>query len=254
MKIARFSHEGGIAFGIVDGGDLVVLKGDPMFAGYDTTGERVALTDAKLLAPVIPRSKVIAMGNAFHAGADAKAAAEPREPTFILKPNTAVVGPDDPIVLPPQSDDVTAEGELTIVIGRIAKNVSVNDAPGVIFGYTIANDVTAADLMERDGQWARAKSFDSFCPVGPVIETDLDAATATIEGRINGVAFQGGSMDLAVHSIAEIVAFVSSAFTLLPGDLILTGAPDGPGAIVAGDSVAIGIPGIGVLSNPVRRA
>ena len=258
MKIARFSHEGGIAFGIVDGGDLVVLKGDPMFAGYDTTGERVALTDAKLLAPVIPRSKVIAMGNAFRADSDAdtdtKSAAEPREPTFILKPNTAVVGPDDPIALPPQSDDVTAEGELAIVIGRIAKNVSVNEAPGVIFGYTIANDVTAADLMERDGQWARAKGFDSFCPVGPVIETDLDAAAATIEGRINGVAFQGGSMGLAVHSIAEIVAFVSSAFTLLPGDLILTGAPDRPGSIVAGDTVAIGIPGIGVLSNPVRRA
>jgi 2-keto-4-pentenoate hydratase/2-oxohepta-3-ene-1,7-dioic acid hydratase in catechol pathway len=254
MKIARFSHGGAIAFGIVDGKELVVLKGDPMFAGYDTTGERVALTDATLLAPVIPRSKVIGMGNAFHSSAEAKAAAEPREPMFFLKPNTAVVGPDDPIVLPPQSNDVVAEGELAIVIGRIAKNVSVDDAAGVIFGYTIANDVTANDLKERDGQWARAKSFDSFCPVGPVIETDFDAAGATIEGRANGKAFQSGSMELAVHSIAEIVSFVSSVFTLLPGDLILTGAPDRAGAIVAGDTVAIKIPGIGVLSNPVRRA
>jgi 2-keto-4-pentenoate hydratase/2-oxohepta-3-ene-1,7-dioic acid hydratase in catechol pathway len=254
MKIARFSHEGMISFGIIDDDELVVLKGDPMFAGYDPTGQRVELRDVKLLAPVIPRSKLVGMAYSYFASADEKAAAVPTEPLFFLKPNTAVVGPGDPIVLPAQSQDVRVEGELALVIGKIAKNVSVEDAEGVIFGYTIANDVTARDLRERDGHLTRAKSFDSFCPLGPVIDTEFDWTGLSIESRINGDTFQEGNATLLKHTVAETVSFLSSVFTLLPGDVILTGAPDRSGSVVDGDSVQIEIPGIGVLTNPVRRA
>lgn len=254
MKIARFSREGTIAFGIVDDDELVVLKGDPMFAGYEPTGERIGLHGVKLLAPVIPRSKVVVIGNAYFASAEEKDAAQPCDPIFYLKPNTAVVGPGDPIVLPSQSDDVIVEGELAVVIGKIAKNVSVDDAGDVIFGYTIANDVTARDLQHRDGQSARAKGFDSFCPLGPVIDTEFDVAAAVIHARINSEKFQKWGTKLMVHSVEEIVSFVSGVFTLLPGDVILTGAPNRASSVVDGDSVQIEIPGIGVLTNPVRRA
>jgi len=258
MKIARFSHDGGIAFGVVDDDELVVLGGDPMFAGFEPTGERVALHDVKLLAPVIPRSKVVVMGDAYFAGPEDKAASPPREPAFTLKPNTTVIGPGDAIVLPAQSDDVTVEGALTIVIGTIAKNLTVDNAADAVFGFTIANDVTARDLERRDGHGSRAKAFDSFCPLGPVIDTDFDAAAAVVRGRINTGEFQSADTALSRHTIAEIVSFASSVFTLLPGDLILAGAPGRggdavDGVIVDGDTVQIEIPGIGILSNPVRR-
>ena len=254
MKIARFSVDGLIAFGIIDDDEIVVLKGDPMFAGYDTTGQRVALRDVKLLAPVIPRSKIVGMAWSYFADEAERASAEPGEPKFFLKPNTSVVGPGDAIVLPVSSGDVHVEGELAIVIGKIARNVSVADAEDAIFGYTIANDVTARDLAERDGHLTRAKSFDSFCPLGPVIDTEYDWTAFSVESRINGTVFQKGSASLLKHTVAEMVSFVSSVFTLLPGDVILTGAPDRSASVVHGDAVQIEIPGIGVLSNPVHRA
>ncbi|MBC7443142.1 MAG: fumarylacetoacetate hydrolase family protein [Ramlibacter sp.] len=254
MKIARFSHDGLISFGIIDDDELVVLKGDPMFAGYDPTGQRVPVRDVKLLAPVIPRSKVVGMAWSYFADADEQSTAVVSEPRFFLKPNTAVVGPGDPIVLPAASQDVRVEGELAIVIGKITKNVSVLDAEDAIFGYTVANDVTAVDLRERDGHLTRAKSFDSFCPLGPVIDTEFDWTGLSIESRINGETFQAGTAELLKHTVAEMISFVSGVFTLLPGDVILTGAPGRARAVADGDTVQIEIPGIGVLSNPVRRA
>lgn len=254
MKIARFSAEGLIAFGIIDDDEIVVLKGDPMFAGYDTTGQRVALRDVKLLAPVIPRSKVVGMAWSYFADEAEQSAAEPGEPRFFLKPNTSVVGPGDVIVLPAASENVHVEGELAIVIGKIARNVPVIDAEDAIFGYTIANDVTARDLQERDGHLTRAKSFDSFCPLGPVIDTEYDWTTLTVESRLNGEVFQRGNAILLKHTVAEMVSFVSSVCTLLPGDVILTGAPGRSAAVSHGDAVQIEIAGIGVLANPVRRA
>jgi 2-keto-4-pentenoate hydratase/2-oxohepta-3-ene-1,7-dioic acid hydratase in catechol pathway len=253
MKIARFSHEGAIAFGIVDDEDLVVLKGDPMFAGFEPTGQRVPLAAAKLLAPVIPRSKVVAVGKNYREHASEMGGEAPAEPLLFLKPNTAVIGPDDAIVLPPQSSRVEHEGELAVVIGRIAKNVDAADADRVVFGYTVANDVTARDLQASDGQWARAKGFDTFCPLGPVIETELDFTGASIVTRVNGQERQAGSLDDMVHSVADIIAYASSVWTLLPGDVILTGTPAGVGPIVDGDVVEIEISGLGTLSNPVRR-
>jgi 2-keto-4-pentenoate hydratase/2-oxohepta-3-ene-1,7-dioic acid hydratase in catechol pathway len=257
VKIARFSHAGTIAFGIIDDDELVVLTGDPMFAGYNPTGQRLPLVDVALLAPVIPRSKVVGLAGAYFADAVEKAAAQDGgavEPRFFLKPNTTVVGPNDPIVLPAQSDDVRVEGELAIVIGRVAKNLSVADAAGAIFGYTIANDVTAVDVQALEGDGARAKSFDSFCPLGPVIDTEFDPESAHINGRVNETVFENSDVSLLAFSMAEIVASVSSAFTLLPGDVILTGSPSAAQRVTHGDSVSIEIPGLGVLTNPVRSA
>jgi len=255
VKIARFSHAGTIAFGIIDDDELVVLTGDPMFAGYNPTGARLPLVDVALLAPVIPRSKVIGLAGAYYAdAAERDAAAEDAEPRFFLKPNTTVVGPNDPIVLPAASDDVRVEGELAIVIGRVAKNLSVADAPGAIFGYTIANDVTAVDLSESSGHGARAKGFDSFCPLGPVIDTEFDPTDARVLGRVNDTEFQNGEVSLLAFSMAEIVSFLSHSFTLLPGDVILTGSSSAARQVTDGDTASIEIPGLGVLTNPVRRA
>jgi len=256
MKIARFSHGDTIAFGIVDEeeDELVVLKADPMFAGFDPTGERVPLADAKLLAPVIPRSKVVAVGKNYRDHAEEMGGEAPAEPLLFLKPNTSVIGPGDAIVLPPQSRQVEHEGELAVVIGRIAKNVPAADAAGVVFGYTIANDVTARDLQRRDGQWTRSKSFDTFCPLGPVIDTELDLEDGTIETVVDGERRQHGRLGDMVHSVAEIIAYASSVFTLLPGDVILTGTPAGVGPLVDGDTVEVTVSGLGTLSNPVRAA
>jgi 2-keto-4-pentenoate hydratase/2-oxohepta-3-ene-1,7-dioic acid hydratase in catechol pathway len=256
MKVARFSHGESISFGIVDEEEheLIVLKADPMFAGYDPTGERVPLADAKLLAPVIPRSKVVAVGKNYREHAAEMGGEAPAEPLLFLKPNTSVIGPGDAIVLPPESAQVEFEGELAVVIGRIARRVSEADAASVIFGYTIANDVTARDLQRSDGQWTRAKGFDTFCPLGPVIDTELDLERGTIETSVNGDRRQEGRLADMVHSIPAIVAYASNVFTLLPGDVILTGTPAGVGPIVAGDTVEVSVSGLGTLANPVRSA
>ena len=256
MKVARFAHGESISFGIVDEEEheLVVLKSDPLFAGFDTTGERVPLGEARLLAPVIPRSKVVAVGKNYREHAEEMGGEAPAEPLLFLKPNTSVIGPGDAIVLPPESAQVEHEGELAVVIGRVARRVSEADAASVIFGYTIANDVTARDLQRRDGQWTRAKGFDTFCPLGPVIDTDLDLEHGTIETVVDGERRQHGRLADMVHSIPAIIAYASSVFTLLPGDVILTGTPAGVGPLVDGDTVEITVSGLGTLSNPVRAA
>ncbi|MCW2164792.1 2-keto-4-pentenoate hydratase/2-oxohepta-3-ene-1,7-dioic acid hydratase (catechol pathway) [Microbacterium hydrothermale] len=255
MKIARFSHQDALRYGIVDDDHLVVLEGDPMFAGFDTTGERIPLADAALLAPVIPRSKVVCIGKNYHDHAAEMGGEAPEEPLMFLKPNTSVIGPNDVIVRPTRlSAQTDYEGELAVVIGRIAKNVPAERAGEYIFGYTVANDVTARDLQRTDGQWSRAKGFDTFCPVGPVIETDLDVASARIVTRVNGEVRQDGPVSDMIHDIPTLVAYASAVFTLLPGDLILTGTPAGIGSFSAGDVVEVEIDGIGVLRNTARDA
>ncbi|MFH8250260.1 fumarylacetoacetate hydrolase family protein [Microbacterium sp. B2969] len=255
MRIARFSHQDAIRFGIVDEGELVVLAGDPMFAGFDTTGERVPLRDVALLAPVIPRSKVVCIGRNYREHAAELGNEVPAAPMLFFKPNTAVVGPGDAVVLPKHSDFISFEGELAAVIGRIAKNVSASDALDYVFGYTIANDLTARDWQKTDGQWARAKGFDTSCPLGPAIETEFDpAGPATLTTLLNGEVRQQGPITDMIFSLAEIIEFASAAFTLLPGDVILTGTPAGVGQIVAGDTVEVEISGLGILRNTARAA
>jgi 2-keto-4-pentenoate hydratase/2-oxohepta-3-ene-1,7-dioic acid hydratase in catechol pathway len=254
VKIARFSHHDSIRFGIVDDTDLVVLSGDPLFAGLETTGERVPLSQAALLAPVIPRSKIVCVGRNYHDHAAEFGNEAPTEPMLFLKPNTAVIGPGDAIVRPPQSQRTDFEGELAVVIGRVGKNVPVERALDHVFGYTIANDVTARDLQRSDGQWARAKGFDTFCPLGPAIETEFDLVGARLTSRLNGTITQDAPLTDMVHSVADIIAYASAAFTLLPGDVILTGTPAGVGPFEAGDQIEIEITGLGTLRNSVRNA
>ncbi|MFJ3392075.1 fumarylacetoacetate hydrolase family protein [Leifsonia aquatica] len=252
MKIARFSHDGAIDYGIVDEDALVVLAGDPLFTGFDTTGERVPLGKVgALLAPVIPRSKVVAVGKNYREHAAEMGGEAPEEPLLFLKPNTSVIGLGDAILLPPQSSQVEYEGELAVVIGKIARNVPEGKAHEHIFGYTVANDVTARDLQKKDGQWTRAKGFDTFCPLGPVIETELDPE-AFLRTRVNGELKQEARLSEMVHDIPSIIAYASSVFTLLPGDVILTGTPAGVGPLVAGDTVEVEVEGVGSLVNPVR--
>jgi len=249
VKIARFSSGGDPRFGIVDGDEIVVLTGDPMFSGFDTTEERVPIAGLRLLAPVIPRSKVICVEGNYPADPDEDTDAPPR---LFLKPNTSVVGPGDAILLPGDAGTVAHEGELVVVIGRIAKQVPAADAADYIFGYTVGNDVTAVDLMAEDGQQARAKGYDTFAPIGPVIETELDAQNVTITTRVDGETRISGSTSGMKHTVAELVSFASGVYTLLPGDIIMTGSPAGDGTIRPGQFVEVGVAGIGTLGNPTR--
>ena len=251
MRIARFSLNGEPKFGIVDGPELVVLNGHPLVAGYDTTGERVPIKEVKLLAPTIP-SKVVCVGlNYADHVAEIKDASAAAEPTLFLKPSSSIAGPGDAIVLPAQSEKVDLEVELTIVMGQIAKNVSEKDALNYVWGFTIANDVTARDLQHSDQQWARSKSFDSFCPIGPWIETEFVPDGQELSSRINGETKQASTIDHMLHNVPKLISYISHNMTLLPGDVILTGTPAGITQIVSGDIVECEIEGIGTLVNPV---
>ena len=252
MKIARFSTPGeDPRYGILDEQAIVVLAGDPLFQGFEPTGERVDRRSATLLAPVIPRSKVVGVGLNYSDHVAEMDEQSTDDPVVFLKPNTAVVGPGDPIRLPRDVGRVDFEGELAVVIGSVAKNVRREDFADVILGYTIANDVTARDLQARDGQWTRAKGFDTFCPLGPVIETDLDPSDVRLETRVDGELRQAASTSEMVHDIPTLIEFVSSIWTLLPGDVILTGTPAGVGEINDGEVVEVTVSGIGSLTNPV---
>jgi 2-keto-4-pentenoate hydratase/2-oxohepta-3-ene-1,7-dioic acid hydratase in catechol pathway len=205
----------------------------------------------KLLAPVVP-SKIVCIGKNYAAHAAEIGEEVPDEPLIFLKPSTSIVGPGEAIVLPWQSEHVDLECELTIVIGKITKNIEQEDVDAHIWGYTIANDVTARDLQFEDGQWARSKGFDTFCPLGPWIETDFDVESATLESRINGEVIQHADTTDMVFNVREIVSHVSKNMTLLPGDIILTGSPAGITPIKNGDVIECEIEGIGTLINPVQ--
>ena len=250
MKVARFSNGAEPRFGIVDGPELVVLKGHPLVAGYQTTGERVPLKEVKLLAPTIP-SKIICIGKNFadHAAEIGEEVTE--EPLIFFKPSSAIIGHGDAIVIPPQSKQVELEAELCLVIGKLAKNVSVDKAMEYLWGVTIANDVTARDLQFGDGQWARSKGFDTFCPLGPWVETEFLPDGQVIESRVNGEVRQNVAITEMVHNIPTIISYVSKNMSLLPGDIILTGSPAGISVIKSGDMIECEIEGIGILATPV---
>ena len=250
MKVARFSNGAEPRFGIVDGPELVVLKGHPLVAGYQTTGERIPLKELKLLAPTIP-SKIVCIGKNFadHAAEIGEEITD--EPLIFFKPSSSIIGHGDAIVIPPQSKQVELEAELCLVIGKLAKNVSEDKALDYLWGVTIANDVTARDLQFGDGQWARSKGFDTFCPLGPWVETEFVPDGQIIESRINGEVRQNVAISEMVHKIPAIISYVSRNMSLLPGDIILTGSPAGISVINSGDLIECEIEGIGILSNPV---
>ncbi len=258
MRIARFSTDDEPRFGLIgddDGREVVaVLAGDPLYVGFNLTGEKLPLDEVRLLAPVIPRSKVVGIGRNYADHAAELAHEVPTEPLVFLKPNTSVVGPDDAVVHPTQTQEMHYEGELAVVIGRICRDVAVEDVPKVVHGYTVANDVTARDLQVSDGQWVRAKGFDTFCPLGPWIETDLDVSDLRVRTVVGDDVRQDGRTSQMVFDVPTIVAYVTSFMTLLPGDVILTGTPAGVGPLHPGDLVSVTIEGIGTLSNRVVAA
>lgn len=255
MRIARFTTGDDPTYGLVDGAGekIAEITGDPLYTRIELTGRTYAVDDVRLLAPVIPRSKVIGIGKNYHDHAKEMGGEAPAEPLMFLIPNTAVVGPGDPVVMPSQSSNVHYEGELAVVIGRMCKDVEPEDALKVVFGYTCANDVTARDLQKSDGQWSRAKGFDTFCPLGPWIETDLDPMDQPLVTRLDGEIVQDGHTSDMVHGVAELISHASKAFTLLPGDVILTGTPAGVGPVEVGQRVDVEIGDIGLLSNPFVR-
>ena len=254
MRIARYTKDGEVAFGVIEGarGEEVVARidGHP-FGTIRFTGERHPLTDVRLVAPLLP-TKIIAIGRNYAAHAAELGNEVPEEPLMFLKPSSSVIGPGEGIVYPAKlSERVDYEGELAVVIGRLCRDVPAERANEVIFGYTCANDVTARDLQNKDGQWTRAKGFDTFCPLGPWIQTELDPSDLAITTSVNGELRQSARTSQLIHDIPKLIAHVSAVMTLIPGDVILTGTPEGVGPLQVGDEVSVGIEGIGTLTNRV---
>ncbi|WP_343571429.1 fumarylacetoacetate hydrolase family protein [Mycobacterium sp.] len=256
MRLGRIASPDGVAFVSIEGesDDMTVREiAEHPFGTPTFTGRCWPLADVRLLAPILA-SKVVCIGKNYAdhiAEMGGSTGPAPADPVIFLKPNTAIIGPNVPIRLPAGASPVHFEGELAAVISRPCKDVTADRAGQSILGYTIANDVSARDQQKSDGQWTRAKSHDTFCPVGPWIETEVDPADLELRTTVNGQVKQDSRTSLMIHDIGAIVEWISGVMTLLPGDLILTGTPAGVGPIVAGDIVDITISGIGTLSNPV---
>lgn len=258
MRIIRFSapEKLGVGtdplFGVLNDQDaILVLRGDPIYSGIVPAEKSLKLSDVKLLAPVIPRSKVVCIGKNYADHAAEMDSEVPSEPIIFIKPNTSVIGPNELIIWPRMSERVDYEAELAIVIGRICKEVPASKAKDVIYGYTLANDVTARDLQKKDGQWSRAKGFDTFCPLGPWIETEFIPGDQKITSTLNGEVKQSSMLSEMIFKVPQIVEFVTNVMTLLPGDVILTGTPAGIGPMPSGASITVAIDGLGVLTNKV---
>lgn len=259
MRLGRIASPDGVAFVSIDGSPedpaaVVREIAEHPFGNPTYTGRQWPLADVRLLAPILA-SKVVCIGKnyAAHIAEMGGAAAEFADPIIFMKPNTAIIGPNIPIHLPADAHPVHFEGELAAVIGRPCKDVPASKVAENILGYTIANDVSARDQQKKDGQWTRAKGHDTFCPVGPWIATDLDPADLAIRTEVNGDVKQDSRTSDMIHDVGAVVEWISAVMTLLPGDLILTGTPDGVGPLEHGDTVSITIEGIGTLTNPVVR-
>lgn len=256
MRIARYVVDSDPIYGVVDdaGDQITPIKGDPFFNGVEQAGAPHPLEDVRLLSPIIPRSKIVGIGGNYAEHIVQMGQEIRHAPLMFLKPNTAVVGPEDPVTLPEFSEEVSYEAELCVVMGRICKDVPTERVDEVIFGYTCGNDLTARDAQRTDKQWARAKGFDGAAPLGPWIETKLDPESLTIRGRLNGTVVQEASTEQMIWGVRALVSYVSQAFTLLPGDVIMTGTPAGVGTLAAGDRFEVEVEGIGTLASTFREA
>jgi 2-keto-4-pentenoate hydratase/2-oxohepta-3-ene-1,7-dioic acid hydratase in catechol pathway len=250
MKIVRVRLAADeIAYGAVEPEGIRVHRGSP-FVAWEPTETLVPFERAHLLAPVFP-TKVVGVGRNYAEHAAERGVGVPSEPVIFLKPATAVVGPGASVALPPEAEDVHHEAELAAVVGRVAHRIAAEDAGDFILGYTAANDVTARDLQRRDEQWTRGKGFDTFCPLGPAIETEVDPSGLSISCTVNGEIRQKGSTADMIFGVAELFSFITRVMTLLPGDVILTGTPAGTAPVRPGDRMEVEIERIGVLRNPV---
>ena len=257
MRIARFAKGDGVAYGVVEGEaaqTIAELYGHPFGidpSGVRLTGQRYPLAEVRLLAPVLP-SKVVAVGKNYAEHVREMGSELPAEPVLFLKPSTSVTGPGDRIAYPVKlTDRVDYEGELAVIIGRLCRDVPKERAYDVIFGYTCANDVTARDLQLRDGQWTRAKGFDTFCPLGPWMETATDPSDLGITTTVNGEVRQHARTRELLWDVPSLIEYVSAVMTLLPGDVLLTGTPEGVGPLTDGDEVSVTVESIGTLTNKV---
>jgi len=251
MKVVRYTIGRKTAYGILDGDIIHGLTGTP-YRRIVKTGHTHRISDVKLLAPCTP-SKIVALGVNYRSHGEEMSHRIPTEPLIFIKPSTSVIGPEASINYPPSSQRVDYEGELGAVIGKRTRPVSTQEAREYIFGYTCVNDVTARDIQARDKQWTRSKGFDTFCPIGPCIETELDPRNLTLETRLNGEPKQHTSTADLIFPVYELVSFISHVMTLLPGDVIATGTTSGIGPMQPGDTVEVEIEGIGILRNHVAK-
>ncbi|UCC45539.1 MAG: fumarylacetoacetate hydrolase family protein [Candidatus Zixiibacteriota bacterium] len=239
------------AYGVLEGDQVTKLSGPP-WTGVEPEGNPLPFNPQALVAPVEP-SKIVCVGLNYRAHVTASQSADkpPEYPLLFLKPPSSIIGPGDDIVHPDVSERVDYEAELGVIIGKQAKDVDVQDAEQHIFGFTCVNDVTARDLQKKDGQWSRAKGFDTFCPVGPWIVPELNYPDVLVEGVLNGEVTQSGRTSLMIFDILFLVSYISSAMTLNPGDLISTGTPAGIAPMKPGDTIEVRVEGIGSLQNKV---
>ncbi|MGW3327439.1 fumarylacetoacetate hydrolase family protein [Streptomyces virginiae] len=251
MRIVRFEKAGTIRYGLLADGEVVPLINGP-FGPLDVPSDapRFPLQEVRLLAPVTP-GKVLAIGRNYAEHAAELGNEVPEEPLVFLMPGSAVIGPGEAIVTPSYTDELHHEAELAAVIGRTCRDLTPEQVPAHVLGYTCANDVTARDLQGPDRQWWRAKGSDTFCPIGPWVETELDVRAVGVRATVNGETRQDGNSSHMVHPVDRLIAHISSAMTLHPGDVILTGTPAGVGPLRRGDRVTVSVEGIGELTNPV---
>ena len=260
MRIVRFAPPQGSKlgndphFGVMEDEKTIrAIASDPLYAGIFKEDETFLLEDVRLLAPVIPRSKVVCVGKNYADHAAEMGGEVPEEPIIFIKPNTSVIGPNDIIQWPSSSERIDHEAELAVVISKICKEVPREKAKDVIFGYTVANDVTARDLQKKDGQWSRAKGFDTFCPIGPWIDTEFVPGSQLVTATVDGELKQSAPLSDMVFDVPFIIEFVTKVMTLLPGDVILTGTPSGIGPMNAGGEVEVAVEGLGSLKNKVSN-
>lgn len=254
MRIARVvMPDARVVYGLIEDDLVMPLAGlpeSPEAAIFLRAGEGAALAAVRLLAPCQP-TKIVCVGRNYAEHAAEHGAEVPKEPLIFLKPPSALIGPDEPVVLTQLSSRVEHEAELAVVIGRRARNLTRDNAMGCVLGFTAGNDVTARDLQRRDGQWSRAKGFDTFCPLGPWIETDLDWRDSVVTCHVNGELRQQGATRDMVFDVPALLQYITACMTLEPGDVVLTGTPSGVSPLSAGDQVSVTVAGIGMLTNPV---
>lgn len=249
MKYVRYAYQGTTRYGLLEDETIQVLQGSP-FEEYTITDEYLRLAEVELLAPCV-YSKAICIGLNYLDHALEFQLPVPKEPVVFLKPSTASLKPGGTIIYPPMSKRLDYEAELAVVIGKKAKDISLEEAEEYILGYTCANDITARDLQPKQGQWTVAKSFDTFCPFGPFISDEVDAGNLKIESRVNGKTMQSSNTSNLIFGIPFLVSYLSKIMTLLPGDIILTGTPGGISGMHRGDTVEISIEGLGILTNTI---
>jgi 2-keto-4-pentenoate hydratase/2-oxohepta-3-ene-1,7-dioic acid hydratase in catechol pathway len=249
-RYCRFVSDGRTGWGVLDGEQISPLAGNPIEASSSTAGASIAVSSVQLLPPCLP-SKILGVGTNYRAHAQEMGKPIPDEPLLFMKPPSALLGHGQPIVRPTGSWRVDFEGELAVIIGRRARRVREAEALDYVFGFTVCNDVTVRDLQKKDGQFTRAKGFDSFCPVGPWVTVGLDSSNLRVRTWQNGALKQDSTTSDLIFSVARVIEVASRVMTLEPGDLITTGTPSGVGPIAPGDKIEIEVEGIGRLSNPV---